>query len=137
MNIGEVSQATGLPIKTIRYYEDMGLVTPMRQNNGYRVFDSASLERLRFLRRCRSLGFTIKNCAEMLAFHENPDGKSKQVRSIAEERLSSIEQTISRLRTIQLELKKIVNSSKQEDDPDFSILRGLIDHQTRLEQSAL
>ena len=59
MNIGEVSQRSGLPAKTIRYYEDIGLVEPLRSSNGYRAFRESDLHKLAFLGRARSLGFTI------------------------------------------------------------------------------
>ncbi len=62
MNIGEASEQSGLPVKTIRYYEDIGLVRPLRSENGYRDFIDADLQRLKFLQRSRSLGFSIDEC---------------------------------------------------------------------------
>ena len=56
MNIGEVSQHTGLPPKTIRYYEDIGLVKPLRDANGYRAFRESEMHKLAFLCRARTLG---------------------------------------------------------------------------------
>ena len=56
MNIGDVARRSGLPAKTIRYYEDIGLVTPRRDPNGYRAFGEADIHRLAFLARARSLG---------------------------------------------------------------------------------
>lgn len=62
MNIGDVSSRSGLPVKTIRYYEDIGLVSPPRGSNGYRRFREQELHKLSFLGRARSLGFTIEDC---------------------------------------------------------------------------
>ena len=59
MNIGDVASASGLPAKTIRYYEDIGLVRPARSENGYRHFRETDIHKLAFLGRARSLGFTI------------------------------------------------------------------------------
>ena len=57
MNIGEVSERSGLPPKTIRYYEDINLVRPLRSDNGYRSFRESDIHKLAFLGRARALGF--------------------------------------------------------------------------------
>mgnify|MGYP003680612965 FL=1 len=61
MNIGEVAKKAGLPPKTIRYYEDIGLITPLRDTNGYRSFRDTDMHKLAFLGRARALGFTIED----------------------------------------------------------------------------
>lgn len=61
MNIGEAAQACGLPAKTIRHYEEIGLVSPERTANGYRHFPQAERHKLTFVARARSLGFTIES----------------------------------------------------------------------------
>jgi DNA-binding transcriptional MerR regulator len=63
MNIGDVAERSGLPAKTIRYYEDIGLIRPKRGGNGYRAFANADVHKLAFLGRARSLGFSIEECA--------------------------------------------------------------------------
>jgi hypothetical protein len=60
MNIGNVAKLSGLPIKTIRYYENIGFIRPQRSANGYRSFRDADVHKLAFLGRARSLGFTIR-----------------------------------------------------------------------------
>jgi MerR family copper efflux transcriptional regulator len=65
MNIGDVAQRTGLPAKTIRYYEDIGLITPDRDANGYRRFATTHLHKLGFLAHARSLGFSIEDCRDL------------------------------------------------------------------------
>ena len=69
MNIGDVSARSGLTAKTIRYYEDIGLVSPLRDTNGYRAFREKELHKLAFLSRARSLGFTIEDCRALLALY--------------------------------------------------------------------
>jgi MerR family copper efflux transcriptional regulator len=59
MNIGAVSDKSGLPAKTIRYYEEIGLFSPDRRDNGYRDYSMDDVHRLRFLQRSRSLGFSV------------------------------------------------------------------------------
>ena len=67
MNIAEVAKAAALPAKTIRYYEDIGLIRPQRGANGYRHFRDSDLHKLVFLGRARSLGFSIEDCRALLA----------------------------------------------------------------------
>ena len=66
MNIGDASALCGLPVKTIRYYEDIGLIEPARRNNGYRDYVDADVSRLTFLQRARNLGFSIETCRSLL-----------------------------------------------------------------------
>ena len=70
MNIGEVAERSGVPPKTIRYYEDIGLVRPERNSNGYRSFRETDLHKLAFLGRARALGFSIENCRNLLSLYE-------------------------------------------------------------------
>ena len=60
MNISEVEKRTGLPAKTIRYYEEIGLVTPARRANGYRDFAQSEAHKLAFLARARVLSFSLR-----------------------------------------------------------------------------
>ena len=71
MNIKDVAAKAGLPAKTIRYYEEIGLITPLRQDNGYRHFREGDLHKLAFIGRARSLGFTIEECRALLALYED------------------------------------------------------------------
>lgn len=125
MNIGEVSKVSGLPIKTIRYYEDIGLITPHRQENGYRVFDDRNLYQLKFLRRSRSLGFSVKECAELIALYADPDRTSAQVKKLAQTRLAEIEKNLQELQVIRAELRHLVGTCPGSDDPECVILDDL------------
>ncbi len=125
MNIGEVSKVSGLPIKTIRYYEDIGLITPLRGENGYRVFDDRNLYQLKFLRRSRALGFSVKECAELIALYTDPGRTSAQVKKLAQTRLGEIEQQLRQLQVIQAELRHLVGSCPGSDDPECVILDDL------------
>ena len=93
MNIGEVAQTAGLPAKTIRYYEDIGLVTPPRDANGYRAFRDTDVHKLAFLGRARSLGFTIEDCRTLLALYEDQNRASADVKQIAKQHLEHREST--------------------------------------------
>ena len=91
MNIGDVSRKSGLPAKTIRYYEDIGLVTPPRSENGYRAFRETELHKLAFLGRARELGFTIEDCRTLLALYEDDGRESSQVKRVAQDHLHKID----------------------------------------------
>ncbi|MCB1457513.1 MAG: MerR family transcriptional regulator, partial [Nitratireductor sp.] len=66
MNITRAGNECGLPPKTIRYYEEIGLVSPHRRANGYRDYGDGDVHKLRFLARARGLGFTIEECRQLL-----------------------------------------------------------------------
>ena len=79
MNIGAAADQANLPSKTIRYYEEIGLVTPSRAENGYRDYSENDVHRLRFLQRSRSLGFTIDECRLLLSLYDDKNRASADV----------------------------------------------------------
>ena len=97
MNIGEVAARSGLPAKTIRYYEEIGLVRPRRGANGYRAFGEAEAERLAFLARARSLGFSIEECRTLLALQQDEGRASGDVRRVAVAHLAEIDRKLDEL----------------------------------------
>lgn len=125
MNISEAARATDLPAKTIRYYEDIGLILPHRSANGYRSFDETDLHRLRFLSRARALGFSIDDCRSLLALWADRDRASADVRHIAEVHLSEIKAKIAALKAMQDTLTNLVHACAGDDRPDCPILKGL------------
>ena len=125
MNIGEVAQASGLPAKTIRYYEDIGLVTAKRAANGYRSFGETELHKLSFLGRARSLGFSIEECRNLLALWENRSRASADVKAIAQGHLGEIEQKIAELQAMHETLSHLVHACAGDDRPDCPILADL------------
>ena len=125
MNIGEVAQASGLPAKTIRYYEDIGLVTAKRAANGYRSFGETELHKLSFLGRARSLGFSIEECRNLLALWENRSRASADVKAIAQGHLAEIELKIAELQAMHETLSHLVHACAGDDRPDCPILADL------------
>lgn len=125
MNIGDVAEASGLPAKTIRYYEDIGLVRPAREANGYRDFSEADLHKLVFLSRARSLGFTIEDCRTLLSLYEDRDRASADVKAVAEDHLGCVNQKIAELQSLRETLSHLVSSCHGDDRPDCPILDGL------------
>ena len=125
MNIGEAAKAAGLPVKTIRYYEEIGLVRPARSENGYRVFSESDLHKLNFLGRSRALGFSIEDCRALLALYEDGTRSSSEVREIAERHLAGIESKITDLQSLRDTLAHLVASCAGDARPDCPILDNL------------
>lgn len=125
MNIGEVSKKAGLPPKTIRYYEDIGLITPLRDPNGYRSFRDNDMHKLAFLGRARALGFTIEDCRNLLALWDDQDRASADVRAIAQEHLAQIETKIADLAAIRDTLSHLVRECAGDGRPECPILDKL------------
>jgi DNA-binding transcriptional MerR regulator len=107
MNIGTAAERAGLPAKTIRYYEDIGLLAPERRENGYRDYSAEDVHRLRFLQRSRSLGFSVEECRQLLSLYSDRD------REIAE------------LKGLHDMLSHLVEHCHGDQRPDCPILDGL------------
>jgi MerR family copper efflux transcriptional regulator len=125
MNIGEVARRSGLPAKTIRYYEEIGLIRPKRADNGYRAFYESDLHKLAFLSRARGLGFSIEECRTLLALWEDKGRASAEVKRIAEEHLADIGRKIAELEEMRATLGHLVKACAGDDRPDCPILAGL------------
>lgn len=125
MNIGEAAHRSGLPAKTIRYYEDIALVTPDRAANGYRDYTSADVHKLAFLGRARALGFSIEDCRTLLDLYNDAGRASKDVRVIAASHLEDIEQKIADLREMHDTLSDLVRACAGDARPDCPILKSL------------
>jgi MerR family copper efflux transcriptional regulator len=125
MNIGEVADRTGIPAKTIRYYEDIGLVRPMRRPNGYRAFRDTDLHKLAFLGRARALGFSIEDCRTLLGLYENESRESSQVKIVATEHLAAIDRNIAQLQSMYKTLSHLVDGCQGDHRPDCPILSDL------------
>jgi MerR family transcriptional regulator, copper efflux regulator len=125
MNIGDVSRLSGLPAKTIRYYEDIGLVSPLRSDNGYRSFRKSDLHKLAFLGRARSLGFSIDDCRNLLALYDDKTRASADVKTIAQEHLKRIDQKLKELSEMQGTLTHLIKGCAGDDRPDCPILADL------------
>ncbi|MDX1779855.1 MAG: Cu(I)-responsive transcriptional regulator [Thalassovita sp.] len=125
MNIGDVARLSGVPAKTIRYYEDIGLVKPLRGENGYRVFRDAELHKLAFLGRARMLGFSIEDCRNLLALYEDDTRESANVKQIAKGHLRRIDEKIAQLRSMRSTLARLIDSCAGDHRPDCPILEDL------------
>jgi MerR family copper efflux transcriptional regulator len=125
MNIGDVAKLSGLPIKTIRYYEDIGFIRPQRSANGYRSFRDTDVHKLAFLGRARSLGFTIEDCRALLQLYENDSRASADVKSIAKQHLVRIDEKLTELTEMRRTLSHLVDACAGDDRPNCPILSDL------------
>jgi Cu(I)-responsive transcriptional regulator len=125
MNISEAAAASGLPAKTIRYYEEIGLVRPGRGANGYRAFSPQDAHKLAFLGRARSLGFSIEDCRTLLSLYEDRSRASANVKRLAREHLDSIAEKIAALEAMRGTLQTLVAQCHGDGRPDCPILDGL------------
>lgn len=126
MNIGTIAKKADLPIKTVRYYADIGLVSPLgRSDAGYRIYGEVELNKLRFVRSARSFGFTVEECRELLGLYEDRDRSSRDVKRMALHRISEIEHKMAELQTLHDELSRLADSCRGDDRADCPILTGL------------
>jgi MerR family transcriptional regulator, copper efflux regulator len=129
MNIGTASRKSGLPPKTIRYYEEIGLVTADRRDNGYRDYSDTDVRRLNFLHRARDLGFTVEECRQLLSLYDDEHRESSEVKALAETRLADIERRIAELQSLKRSLHHLVANCHGDDRPDCPIIEGLAGQQ--------
>jgi Cu(I)-responsive transcriptional regulator len=126
MNIGDAAARSGLPAKTIRYYEAIGLIRPRRRDgNAYRAFSEQDVHVLGFLRRARSLGFSVEECRELLSLYRDRGRASADVKAIAVVRIAVIEDKIAELRALKDSLLDLANRCHGDDRPDCPILEDL------------
>ena len=125
MHIGEVAERSGLSAKTIRYYEDIGLIHPRRDANGYRAFLDKDLHKLEFLKRARAHGFSVEDCRKLLSLYEDEARESAQVKAMAKEHLKAIDEKIEQLQSMRLTLSQLVEACRGDQRPDCPILNDL------------
>ena len=125
MNIGEAADRSGLPAKTIRYYEEIGLIRADRGDNGYRDYGIKDIHKLRFLQRSRGLGFSVEECRQLLALYEDKSRASADVREIASTKLTEIDRKIRELTELKRTLEHLVHACHGNDRPDCPILEEL------------
>lgn len=126
LTIGKVAAATGVPARTIRYYEQEGLLPqPRRGPNGYRLYDERALTVLRFVSRARGLGFSVKEVESLLALWADERRESAKVRAIAVRHVAVVERKIAALQSLRATLLDLVERCHGDDRPECPILDEL------------
>ena len=122
MNVSQAARHSGLPAKTIRYYEEAGLIAPGRAMNGYRDYSTEDVHRLAFLKRARGLGFSIEDCRQLMALYRDRGRASQDVRRIAVAHVAAIEEKVRELESMRRTLDRLIHACHGDDRPDCPIL---------------
>ncbi|TCV94445.1 Cu(I)-responsive transcriptional regulator [Biostraticola tofi] len=126
MNISDVAVKTGLTSKTIRYYEEKGLVTlPLRQDNGYRRYTSRHIQELTLLRQARQVGFTLEECRELVGLFNDPHRHSADVKRRTLQKITDIAQQIEQLNAMREQLITLARRCPGDDGAECPIIDSL------------
>ena len=126
MNIGEMSTLTGLSSKSIRLYEEKGIISaPHRSDSGYREYSSQHLQELNLVSRAKNAGFSLIECKEFVQLAHNPERKSSEVKARAQEKLDEVQLKIKQLQEIERQLQQWVSSCPGDGNSKCPIMDDL------------
>jgi MerR family transcriptional regulator, mercuric resistance operon regulatory protein len=124
--IGALAERTGVNIETIRFYERVGLLpSPPRSQGRHRVYDEEHLQRLRFVRRCRELGFSLDDIRALLALVDDGNSKCGAARGIALRHLADVHGKITSLKRLERALKNMTDACRPGDQSSCPIIEAL------------
>lgn len=141
MNINEVAKLTELSPRQIREYEKLGLLqTIQRTDNGYRIFSDTQLQRLKFIKHARDVGFSLAQIEALLALQDNKQRSNAKVKALTRNHIDELNDKIQRLQSMKATLQGWDDSCLGDGSPNCSILDGLQDgsvtkHTCRTEHS--
>ncbi len=126
MNISEAARRSGLSSKTIRYYEEIGLVAPAaRADNGYRQYSKAQVEEMQFLARARNVGFDLEECRQLLGLHRDHHRQSRHARQLVLEKSADLQRRIDELEAMKTTLQAMAGRCRGDEGPECAILDDL------------
>ena len=126
MNIGQASEASGVSAKMIRYYEQIGLITPpARTGNNYRTYGAEEVHTLRFIKRSRTLGFSLEETQTLLALWQDKTRESSAVKDIATAHIADLERKITEMKSMVKTLSDLAHCCGGDHRPDCPILDDL------------
>lgn len=126
MIISEAARRSGLTAKTIRYYEDIGLVRPAsRGDNGYRRYDADAVEELHFLARAREVGFDLQECRQLIELQRDRRRHSRHARELVLEKSDQLQVRINQLQAMQQVLRDMASRCRGDEGPECAILEDL------------
>lgn len=126
MNIGQAARASGVTAKMIRYYDEIGLVAPVsRTDANYREYDEREVNELRFVKRARSLGFSMEEITLLLSLWRDRDRPSREVKAIADKHVVALDARIAEMQAMADTLRHLSHCCAGDDRPDCPILADL------------
>jgi MerR family copper efflux transcriptional regulator len=126
VNIGKAAKLTGLTVKTVRYYADIGIIVPQKDHKtGYRDFSNEDVAKLQFIRKARKFDFSIGECRELLALYQDKNRPSRDVKAITLEKISEIDEKLMDLKSLRQQLSQLATSCQGNDRPNCTILDAL------------
>lgn len=126
MTIGQAARQSGVSAKMIRHYESLDLLAPAtRTPSGYRIFDAPEVHTLRFIRRARDLGFTMREIQNLLSLWQNRRRASSDVRKVALQHIAGLDRKISELEAMRRTLQRLVDHCHGDSRPECPILDDL------------
>ena len=126
LNIGEAAGASGVSARMIRHYEEIGLLPKAgRTVAGYRIYSEPEVHVLRFIRRSRDLGFTMKEIGALLGLWQNRRRASADVKRLATKHMADLDLRIAELQAVRRTLEALVHCCHGDDRPDCPILDDL------------
>lgn len=124
--IGEAARQSGVSAKMLRHYESLGLLGKVsRTDSGYRLYSPADVHTLRFIKRCRDLGFSMAEIAELVGLWQNRRRASSSVKKIAQKHMDELSERIAALQAMQRTLNALLDCCQGDDRPDCPILDDL------------
>lgn len=122
LSISDLAEASGASTKTIRYYEQIGLLPPARRaENGYRLYDSEDVRRLRFIRNARHLDFSLEDLKEVLALRDQGEAPCRYVAYLLKAKAAKIEERIRQLQELQQELQQLLRQAESLPNDDIEM----------------
>jgi Cu(I)-responsive transcriptional regulator len=126
MNIGQAARASGVTAKMIRYYDEIGLVRPQaRTASNYREYDARQVNELKFIKRARSLGFSMPEITRLLSLWRDRERPSREVKAIADRHLADLDARIAEMQAMADTLRHLSQGCAGDDRPDCPILADL------------
>ena len=129
VTIGKLAKASNAKVTTIRYYESIGLIDPQdRSAGGQRLYDQKAIERMRFIRHARDLGFPLEAVRELIALSQDENHSCAEVDEIAKRHASDVKQRIKRLKALERELNRMIKECAVDRISDCRVMEILSNH---------
>ena len=126
MQIGEAARRTGLTVKTVRYYANIGMVTPRQDAvTGYRDYGEDDVAKLQFVGKARKFDFSVEECRELLGLYEDRNRPSREVKALTLKKIGEIDARLAELQSLKDELSGLASACDGDHRPDCPILNAL------------